>query len=132
MQFLYLYLVSIPVFMAIDLLWLGVIAKSFYFEKLGSLLRTSPDWTAAVIFYLIFIFGLTFFATYPAYEAGSLVKAVLLGGLFGFMAYATYDLTNLATLKGWSLTVSLVDMAWGTFLGATVSSGAFLITRFFS
>lgn len=118
--FLTLYAMSVPVFFLIDMLWLGVVAKDFYQNRLGSLLG-DINWTAAIIFYLVFLVGLTFFAIYPAAMNGKVLTAVLLGGLFGFFTYATYDLTNLATLKDWPLQVALVDMAWGTVLGAGVA-----------
>ena len=121
MQFLVLYLVSVPVFMLIDLLWLGVIAKSFYRDRLGHLMG-DINWLAAVLFYLIFLVGLTYFATAPAAAKGSVVTALTLGALFGFFTYATYDLTNLATLKDWPLAVVVVDILWGTMLGGSVAA----------
>lgn len=130
-QSFYLFLISVPVFFAIDMLWLGVIAKNFYQAQLASFLGP-VNWVAAIIFYLIFIVGILVFATIPAIEAGSLMKAVTLGALFGFIAYATYDLTNLATLKGWPLPIVIVDMLWGAALSASVASVGFLIgTRIF-
>ena len=118
--FLLLYGISVPIFFVIDMLWLGLIARDFYQRNLGSLLG-EVNWLAAIIFYLVFLVGLTFFATYPAATSGLWTKAVLYGALFGFFTYATYDLTNLATLRDWPLSVTLVDMVWGTVLGATVS-----------
>jgi uncharacterized membrane protein len=124
--FLTLYALSVPLFMLCDFLWLGFIAKGFYRQQLGDLLG-DVNWVAAIIFYGIFLLGLTYFATYPAAVKGSLGTAILLGALFGFFTYATYDLTNLATLKSWPLALSLVDIAWGTFLGAFVASFAVII-----
>lgn len=118
--FLTLYAVSVPVFFAIDMVWLGVVASNFYKTQLGSLMGPI-NWPAAIIFYLVFLVGLTFFAIYPAVLKNSLLTAAILGGLFGFFTYGTYDLTNLATLKGWPLTVTIVDMIWGTILGASVA-----------
>ncbi len=118
--FVTLYLMSVPVFFAIDMVWLGLVASNFYKSQLGSLMG-DINWTAAIIFYLIFLVGLTFFAIYPAALKNSLITAAILGGLFGFFTYATYDLTNLATLKNWPLSVTIVDMVWGTVLGAVVS-----------
>ncbi len=118
--FLGLYLISVPIFLLVDLLWLGVIAKSFYRTQLGHLMG-EINWPAATIFYLIFLVGLTFFATWPAVEAQSLTRALFLGALFGFFTYATYDLTNLATLRDWPLAVVVVDMLWGTILGGVVA-----------
>lgn len=124
--FLTLYVMSVPVFFAIDMVWLGVVAKDFYRSRLGELMG-DINWLAAIIFYLVFLVGLTFFAIYPAAMKGSIVTAALLGGLFGFFTYATYDLTNLATLKGWPLSVTVVDMVWGTILGAGVAAITVLI-----
>ena len=118
--FLLLYGISVPIFFVIDMLWLGLIARDFYQRNLGSLLG-EVNWLAAIIFYLVFLVGLTFFATYPAATSGLWTKAVLYGALFGFFTYATYDLTNMATLRDWPLSVTLVDMVWGTVLGAAVS-----------
>lgn len=118
--FVTLYLMSVPVFFAIDMVWLGFVASNFYKSQLGSLMG-DINWTAAIIFYLVFLVGLTYFAIYPAAIKNSLLTAAMLGALFGFFTYATYDLTNLATLKNWPLSVTIVDMVWGTVLGATVS-----------
>ncbi len=122
-----LYLIAVPLFFAIDMLWLGLIAKSFYFNQIGALMKTDTNWTAAIIFYLLFIAGLVLFVIAPAVEKNSWTHALVFGALFGFIAYATYDLTNLATLKGWPLMVSLVDMAWGAVLAASVSSVTYWI-----
>ncbi len=120
--FFSLYALSIPVFIVLDLVWLGVVAKSFYQSRLGYLLG-EVQWTAAIIFYLLFLAGLTFFATLPSLE-GSFVRTALLGGFFGLITYATYDLTNHATIAGWPLSITIVDMLWGAVLGATVASVA--------
>lgn len=119
--FLTLYIISVPVFFIIDMIWLGVVAKSFYQSRLGHLLG-DVNWPAAIIFYLIFLVGLIIFAVYPAVTAGEWQYALLYGALFGFFTYATYDLTNLATLKDWPLSVVIVDIIWGTVLGAAVAS----------
>lgn len=129
-SFFLLYMVSVPIFFVIDMVWLGVIAKPFYQKQLTHLLG-EVNWVAAIIFYLVFLVGLTFFATYPAMQAASLGKAALLGALFGFFTYATYDLTNYATLKGWPLSVVLVDIVWGTILGAVVAAGTVYIVGLF-
>ena len=129
LTFLKLYLISFVVFFAIDLLWLGIIAKNLYQKQIGHLLKTDINWIAAIIFYLVFIVGLVLFVLMPAVEKGNLWHAVLFGALFGFITYATYDLTNLATLKDWPIQVTLIDLAWGTFLGASTSTGAYLLYR---
>lgn len=126
-MFIKLYLIALPVFFAIDFIWLALIAKKFYLEQLGSLMKTNINWPAALIFYALFILGLIIFVIAPAVEKKSLMHALVFGGLFGFFAYATYDLTNLATLKNWPFTLTIVDMIWGTVLAATVSAITFWI-----
>jgi uncharacterized membrane protein len=121
LDFVILYAISLPAFFVIDLLWIGVFANSFYQQQIGHL-RGDINWYAAVAFYVIFLVGLTYFAIYPAAQAGSLGTALWLGGLFGFFIYAGYDLTNMATLRDWPLAMTLVDMVWGTVLGASVSA----------
>ncbi|MEQ8363461.1 MAG: DUF2177 family protein [Cyclobacteriaceae bacterium] len=123
------YLLTAVVFFAIDLLWLGVVAKGLYNKYLGNLLSDQVNWTAAIIFYLLFIVGIFIFAILPAVDKASLSKAIVLGALFGFFTYATYDLTNLATLKGWPLTIVFIDITWGAVLTATVSAAGYTITR---
>jgi uncharacterized membrane protein len=131
LQYVYVYLATVPIFFAVDMIWLGLIAKNIYREYLGYLLRDPINWSAALIFYCIFIVGLLYFAIIPALKEGSLMHAALYGALFGFFTYATYDLTNLATVKDWPLTISLIDMAWGTVLSAVVASLSFLAARTF-
>lgn len=116
-----LYGIGFTVFLGIDAVWLGLIAKQFYGKYLGHLLSSTPNFIAAGIFYLIFIAGVLVFAVVPGLTQGSVSKAVLLGALFGFVTYGTYDLTNLATLKNWPLIVTLVDLVWGTLLSASVA-----------
>ena len=128
LQFIYLYILTVPVFFIIDMLWLGVVAKDFYQTKLAGFLGQT-NWTAAVVFYLIFIIGILFFAVAPALEQESLLKAILLGALFGFFTYATYDLTNLATLNNWPIAVVVVDIVWGAVLSASVAVASFLIGK---
>lgn len=119
--FIKLYLIALPIFFLIDMTWLGLVATNFYKSQIGFLMKTDINWIAAVIFYLLFIVGLVLFAIEPAVSRSSWTYALIFGALFGFFTYATYDLTNLATLKDWPLLVSLVDMTWGTVLGASVS-----------
>jgi uncharacterized membrane protein len=128
MQSLYLYLISVPIFFAIDMIWLGLVAKNFYVSQIGYIMGP-VNWPAAILFYLVFLVGLVIFAIHPAFLAGSVTKALILGALFGFFTYATYDLTNLATLKDWPLLVTIVDMAWGTVLGGAVSAVTVLVAR---
>ncbi|GAB5527236.1 MAG: DUF2177 family protein [Roseivirga sp.] len=123
------YLLTAVVFFAIDMLWLGLIAKGLYNKYLGSFLAEQVNWTAAIIFYLLFIVGIFIFAIMPAIEKDSLMKAVLLGALFGFFTYATYDLTNLATLKDWPIKIVFIDIVWGAVLTASVSTSGFAIMK---
>lgn len=116
-------------FSIIDALWIGVIAHRFYKSHLGSLLRTTPRWTAAVLFYVIYIIGLYLFALQPGLHEHSLRTAVLHGAGLGFLAYATYDLTNLSTLKHWPVAVTLVDIIWGTCLSAGSVGLTYLIVE---
>jgi uncharacterized membrane protein len=129
-QYLYLYLVTVPVFFLIDMVWLGFVAKGFYQNHLGYLLGP-VNWPAAIIFYLLFIVGIIIFAVSPALEAGSLTKALVFGVLFGFFTYATYDLTNLATVKNWPLIVVFVDIAWGMVLSGSVATVSYLLGKNF-
>lgn len=129
MKLIYLYLLTLPVFFGIDMLWIGVLAKDFYRNNLGHLFRENINWAAALIFYFLYIIGILIFATLPALEKQSLGRAVLLGALFGFFSYATYDLTNFATLKDWPLKVTVVDMIWGMVLTASVAAASYLIGR---
>ncbi len=120
-MFVKLYLIALPVFFLIDLIWLGLVAKNFYKTQIGFLMKPDINWAAAIVFYLVFITGLTIFVIMPAIERESWTHALLFGVLFGCVTYATYDLTNLATLKDWPFLVTVVDLAWGTALGALVS-----------
>ena len=126
-MFIKLYLIALPVFFVIDMVWLVLVARKFYQEQIGFLMRPDINWAAAIIFYLLFIAGLVVFVISPALEKQSWVHAVLYGALFGLITYATYDLTNLATLKNWPLTVTIVDLVWGSVLAASVSVITYLI-----
>jgi len=127
--YLKLYLATLAAFLIIDLIWLGLIARSLYQKFLGGLLSPQTNWIAAIIFYLLFIVGILVFAVVPGLQAGSLTKAVLLGAFFGLITYATYDLTNLATLKGWPVAITLIDITWGTILSACVAFISFIFGR---
>ncbi len=129
-QYIYLYLLTIPAFFLIDMLWLGFVAKDFYQAKLGYLLGP-VNWPAALTFYALYIVGILIFAVAPALESQSLVKALVLGGLFGFFAYATYDLTNCATVKDWPLIVVVVDIMWGVVLTGSVATVSYWLGKHF-
>jgi uncharacterized membrane protein len=120
-RLLLVYAVTLPIFFAIDLVWLGVVAKTFYRQHLGHLLGTQVSWAPAILFYLVFIGGIVFFAVKPALETNSAARALAYGAPFGFLAYATNDLTNHATMRDWPLIVTVVDLAWGSVLSAGVA-----------
>lgn len=120
MQFLKLYLMTFVVFFLVDIVWLSVISKKLYKEYLGHLMGP-VNWPAALIFYFLFIAGLVFFVITPAIEKESLVYAITVGAFFGLITYGTYDLTNLATLKDWPVTITVIDLIWGTFLNAATA-----------
>jgi uncharacterized membrane protein len=122
-----LYAIALPVFFAIDMIWLGLVAKNFYRAQIGALMKPEVNWTAALIFYLIFIAGLVVFVISPAVEKASWKHALLFGALFGLVCYATYDLTNLAVAKDWPLLVTIIDMIWGMVLAASVSVATYFI-----
>ena len=128
-HFFQAWLFTFTVMLAIDALWLGVLARDLYQQDMGSLMAVQPRWAAAAAFYLAYPLGLVIFAVKPALETasggngGSLGRALLLGGLFGLFAYGTYDLTNLAVVQDWPLGLTFIDLAWGTFASA-VSAGA--------
>jgi uncharacterized membrane protein len=127
--YLKLYFLTIPIFFLIDMIWLGYIAKGFYHQNLSFILSDKVNWVAAIFFYLIYIIGILFFAVVPAIEKDSMTRAIIWGGLFGFFTYATYDLTNLALIKGWPLKVVVVDILWGIVLCASVAALSFKIAR---
>jgi uncharacterized membrane protein len=128
-MFAKLFLIALPVFFAIDMVWLVVVAKNFYQNQIGFLMKPDINWLAAIIFYLLFITGLIIFVITPAMVKQSWVHALLYGALFGLVTYATYDLTNLATVKDWPLLVTLVDLVWGSLLAASVSVITYLIAN---
>jgi uncharacterized membrane protein len=127
--YLKIYFAALVSFLAIDMIWLVVVARQFYRKHLGFLLSDHPNWWAAISFYLLFVVGMLVFAIVPGLQANSLRKALLLGSFFGLVTYATYDLTNLATVKDWPWLVTLVDMAWGTVLAASVTVIGYAVGR---
>jgi uncharacterized membrane protein len=125
-MFIKLFMIALPVFFIIDMVWLVLVAKKFYQEQIGFLMKPDINWLAAIIFYIMFISGLVVFVISPAVLKNSWVHALVFGALFGLITYATYDLTNLATLKDWPILVTVVDLIWGTVLASSIS----LITYF--
>ncbi len=124
-----LYLLTVPVFFLVDILWLGWLGRAFYKKQIGFILSDQVNWPAAIIFYLIYIAGILIFAVVPALEKGMVVRAALWGAMFGFFTYATYDLTNMATIRGWPLAMVIVDILWGTLLCTLVAVGSFYAGR---
>lgn len=131
-MFIKLFVIALPVMLAFDMVWLGLVAKNFYRDHIGFLMKTQVAWTPAIILYILLAVGLVIFVIAPAVTKGSWVHALMYGALFGFVTYAAYDLTNLATLKDWPLAMSLVDMAWGATLAASVATATYFIATKFS
>jgi uncharacterized membrane protein len=119
--YLKLFFATLIAFFAIDMVWLGLVARTFYSKHLGFLMTPRPNWLAAILFYLLFIVGILVFVVVPGLEDNSLKTTLLRAALFGLITYATYDLTNLATVKDWPVLITVVDMAWGTVLSMAVS-----------
>lgn len=131
MYFVKSYLVSLVFFIIFDLLWIGVIAKKMYAEKLSFIMSPQINFVPVILFYLLFVVGLLLMVVFPAIEKKSWTHALLYGILFGLVTYATYDLTNLATLKNWPLSITIIDLIWGSFLSAATSVISFLIIQKF-
>ena len=129
-MFVKIYLITLVVFFAIDMIWLGLVAKTFYQSQIGYLMKATPNWSAAILFYLLFIVGLVVFVINPSLAKQSWTQAIMLGALFGLISYATYDLTNLATIKNWPVLVTVVDLVWGTVLSASVSYVSYIVIRY--
>ena len=123
------YLILLGLFLAVDAVWLMVISKKFYARNLGYLMAAKPNLVAALLFYVLFVVGLQVFVVNPALAAGSGKVALLSGLLFGLITYATYDLTNLATVRDWPVLITVVDLAWGTFVSGLTSTLGYLIIR---
>ena len=129
-KYLILYLACVVIFFPLDFLWLSIMGKGFYKSELGSLLLDNPNIVVAGLFYLAYVAGIVILVAAPA--EGDIVKALLLGAVLGAVAYGTYDLTNLSTVRGFTPTVAIVDMAWGTALTAVTAAGGVWISRFFT
>jgi uncharacterized membrane protein len=123
------YISTAIAFFALDFLWLGTIAKKFYFSRLSHLLADAVNYSAAAGFYAVYVIGLVIFAVAPAMKDGSWQTAALYGALFGFFCYATYDMTNQATLKNWPVAVTMLDIAWGTLLSGTAATIGYFATQ---
>ncbi len=129
MKWLLYYVIALSVFMVIDLVWLGFIAKDLYSKYLGYLMSDKVNWLAAVIFYLIFIGGICYFVLYPSLLDQNITNLFIRAALFGLMTYATYDLTNLATVKNWPIQITIIDLIWGTSLSTSVSVISYFIIK---
>ena len=129
-KYLILYIASAVIFFPLDFLWLSTMGKNFYKPELGSLMLDSPNLVVAGLFYLAYLVGVVILVSAPA--EGDILKALLMGAVLGFVAYGTYDLTNLSTMAGFSPKVAVVDMAWGTVLTAVSAAGGVWISRFFA
>ena len=126
------YLATLLPFAVLDAIWLGTVAPKFYQSQIGFIMTKTPNWLAAVLFYLLYIVGMVVFVTGPGIKADNWQQTALRGALFGLVCYATYDLTNLATLTGWPILVTVVDLCWGTFLSATTALLATLAVQKFA
>lgn len=123
-KFLAGYGAAAVVFLVLDIAWLSMVSEAIYRPEVGTMLADNFFLPAAVAFYLIYVAGMVVLAAYPGYRDGSIVTAAVTGAILGLVAYGTYDLTNLATLKLWSLKLTVIDMAWGTFVTASSSAAA--------
>ncbi len=130
-QLIKLYFLTLPVYLLVDGFWLMVIAKSFYAKHLGYLMSPKPNLFAAGLFYLGYVIGILIFAIIPSLKEGSLNKALLLGALFGVFCYATYDLTNWATVKEWPWFIAVIDIVWGSIVTMIVAGAGYLLGKRF-
>lgn len=128
-QHIIAYFATALVFLAVDYVWLSQIATRFYFDRIGHLLMDKPNMGAAGAFYIIYVVGIVIFAVAPALKSESLAIAIIYGAMFGFFTYATYDVTNYATLRDWPVIVTVVDVAWGTVLSAFSAGMGYVLTR---
>jgi uncharacterized membrane protein len=118
-------------FLLIDAIWLGLLAKNFYRDQLGELMLPSPNFTVAAVFYLFFAAAIVALAVRPGLDAGTVWSAIGYGAILGLAAYGTYDMTNLSTLKGWPVSLSIVDLIWGTVVTSAASGGGYIVARYF-
>ena len=131
MRFIVAYIVTAVVFLGLDAIWLTQIALGMYRRELGALLLDKPNLPIAGLFYLLFVIGIVVLAILPALNGGSWLNALLMGAVLGLVAYGTYDITNLSTLKNWSLTVTIADLAWGSALTAVSATVGYLAVTWF-
>jgi len=127
LKYTLLYIITFVIFLVIDLVWLNIIAKNLYQKEIGTLLLKNPNLVPALLFYLLFIFALLVLVLIPGIKEGGLLKTLLMAALFGLTTYATYDLTNLATLEGWNLKITVIDLIWGTSISTITALFGYLI-----
>lgn len=126
-----IYFITLAVFLTIDFVWLTMVAKNIYANQLGFLMSANVNWVAAILFYLLFSAGIVTFVIMPSLEHNSSKRCIQLGLLFGLISYATYDLTNLATIKDWPLMITIIDLIWGSLITATTASISYYLSKRF-
>ncbi len=131
MSYLKMYFIALVIFLIVDSIWLGVVAKDLYQNEIGHLLKENFNFIAALIFYLFFIAGVVFFVINPSIEKQDIIFAIYAGFLLGALTYATYDLTNLATLRDWPIKVTVIDIIWGGFITSFVSASTYYLIDLF-
>ena len=131
MTFLKNYFITFIIFLVIDFIWLGAVARNLYRDQLGFLMKENFNMTAAFLFYMLFTLGIVFFVLNRALAISSWQYALFAGMFFGLITYSTYDLTNLATIKDWPLTITVIDLIWGTFLGGLTSFLSYTVINYF-
>lgn len=131
LEFIKIFSITFAIFLVIELIWLTLIAKDFYQKEIGYIMSPKPNLIATSLFAILFVLGMVFFVINPAIEKNSWIYAALVGIFYGLITYSTYTLTNLATLKGWPLKVSIIDLIWGSLLGGIVSTISYMLLNLF-
>lgn len=131
MKILLVFIITMVIFAAIDLIWLGYLAKNLYEQKIGFVMADKINWIAALIFYIMYIGGILYFVIFPSLETGEWQTALLKGAILGVLCYGTYDLTNMATLKNWPYEIVIIDILWGAFLTGLTSTLSYIIAQKF-
>ena len=132
MTYVVAYIATAVVFLGLDAIWLSRVALGMYRQELGSLLHDKPNLPIAAGFYLLYVAGIVILAIVPALGEGGWIKALLMGAVLGLVAYGTYDITNLSTLKGWSVKLAVIDIAWATALTAVSATIGYLVVKAFN